>query len=179
MRIAGTLVAGACYVPILILIPGLPELQWNWPLPGSVQLGAILASLPGAALVALLAPLVSYRRRDALTVIFFPPAGLRIAWIIGTRLGQLPHRNWPTREDVMPVQGRHYAWIAIAGNRYRLWREKRAELAAGAATPAAGHSGRLPGSAAGDVPGSIARLCSTKAGRGEVSTWSRNTSGRL
>ena len=84
---------GACLAPILI--PGLPGLEWNWPLPGTVGLGAILTVLPGAALVALLAPRVSYRRRDALTVIFFPPAGLRIAWIIGTRLAQLPYRTWP------------------------------------------------------------------------------------
>lgn len=115
MRVGGALMVGACLAPILI--PGLPELQWNWPLPGTVQLGAILIALPGAALVALLAPVVSYRRRDAVTVIFFPPAGLRVAWIIGTRLAQLPQRNWPAREDAIPQQGRHYAWIALAANR--------------------------------------------------------------
>jgi len=107
---------GACFAPILI--PGLPELQWNWPLPGTVELGAILIALPGAALVALLAALVSYRRRDALNVIFFPPAGIRFAWIIGTRLAQLPHRNWPARGDAILLKGRRYAWIALAANRY-------------------------------------------------------------
>lgn len=91
---------GACLAPLLI--PGLPGLQWNWPLPGTVELGAILTAVPSAALVALLAPLVSYRRRDALTVIFFPPAGLRVAWIIGTRLAQLPHRNWVESGDGLP-----------------------------------------------------------------------------
>lgn len=133
MRIGGALMVGTCLAPVLI--PGLPGLEWNWPLPGTVQFGAILTALPGAALVALLAPLVSYRRRDALTVIFFFPVGLRIAWIIGTRLAQLPYRNWPAREDAIPLQGRHYAWIALAGNRYSRWRQSRAERAA---TPATG-----------------------------------------
>jgi len=131
MRIGGALMVGACLAPVLI--PGLPELEWNWPLPGTVQLGAILAALPGAVLVALLAPLVSYRRRDALTVIFFP-VGLRIAWIIGTRLAQLPYRNWPAREDAIPLHGRHYAWIALAGYRYSRWRQSRADRAATSAT---------------------------------------------
>jgi hypothetical protein len=114
---------GSCFAAVAI--PGLPGLEWNWPLPGNVEIGAILTTLPGAALVALLAPRVSYRRRDALAVIFFFPAGLRIAWIIGTRLAQLPYRPWPAREDVIPLQGRHYAWIALAGNRYNLWRQRR------------------------------------------------------
>ena len=128
MRGGGTLMVGACLAPILI--PGLPGLEWNWPLPGTVGLGAILTVLPGAALVALLAPRVSCRRRDALTVIFFPPAGLRIAWIIGTRLAQLPYRTWPAQEGIVPLQDRRYAWIALAGNRYNLWRQGRAERAA-------------------------------------------------
>jgi hypothetical protein len=134
MRVGGALMVGACVAPILI--PGLPGLEWNWPLPGSVELGAILTALPGAALVALLAPRVAYRRRDALTVIFFFPAGLRIAWIIGTRLAQLPYRTWPAREDVIPLQDRRYAWIALAGNRYNLWRQRRGERAASRATAA-------------------------------------------
>jgi hypothetical protein len=74
------------------------------------------------------------RRRDALTVLFFFPGGLRIAWIIGTRLAQLPYRTWPAREEVIPLHGRGYAWIALAGNRYHLWRERRAERAASRAT---------------------------------------------
>lgn len=126
MRAGGILMVAACFVPILI--PGLLGLEWNWPLSGSVDLGAILATLPGAALVALLGPRVSYRRRDALTVIFFP-AGLRVAWIIGTRLAQLPYRTWAEQENVIPVHGRRYAWIALAGNRYNHWRRRRAERA--------------------------------------------------
>lgn len=117
---------GACFALWLAV----PPFEWHWPLPGSLDLGAILGQLPGAVLVALLAPFVSYRRRDALTMLFFPPAGIRIAWIIGTRLGQLPERDWPTRKDTLPVQGRQAARIAIAVNRYRLWRQKSAERAA-------------------------------------------------
>jgi len=58
------------------------------------------------------------------TVIFFP-AGLRIAWIIGTRLAQLPYRTWPTREDAIPLHDHRYAWIALFGDRYNLWRLRR------------------------------------------------------
>lgn len=93
-----------------------------------------LSLLPGVVLAALLAPLVAYRRRDALTL-FFPPRGIRVAWIIGVRLGQLPHRDWPTRADGIPLQDRHAARIAAAVNNYRLWRQRRAERAA---TPANG-----------------------------------------
>ena len=122
---------GACFALWLTV----PPFEWHWPLPGALDLGAILGLVPGAVLVAVLGPLVSYRRRDALTMLFFPPAGIRIAWIIGTRLGQLPHRNWPARTDALPLQGRQAARIAQAVNRYRLWRQRRAGRAA---TPANG-----------------------------------------
>jgi hypothetical protein len=114
-----------------VAVPQLYQFEWHWPLPGSLDLGAILSLLPGATLVVLLAPLVSYRRRDALTI-FVPLAGIQVAWTIGTRLGQLPNRNWPTRESLVPVQGRRAARIAMAVNRYRLWRQQRVERAAGA-----------------------------------------------
>lgn len=142
-RIGGTLMVAACFA-LPFAYPQFTQLEWHWPLPGSVDLGRILTMLPGAALVALVAPLVSYRRRDALTVLFVPPVGIRIAWIIGTRLAQLPHRTWPTREGITPVQGRQAARIAIAANRYRLWRQRRAQRAATrAATPPHG-TGLLP-----------------------------------
>jgi hypothetical protein len=68
-------------------MPQLHELQGHWFLPGTFGYGEVLSTLPGAVLVGMLAPLVSYRRRDALTMLLFPPVGIRMAWIIGTRLG--------------------------------------------------------------------------------------------
>jgi hypothetical protein len=103
------------------------ELDWHWHWFGSVvfHYGEALSLLPGVILTALLAPRVAYRRRDALTLLFFPPAGIRVAWIIGTRLGQLPHRPWPERTGGIELQGRQVARIAVGVNRYRLWRQRR------------------------------------------------------
>lgn len=119
-RAGGVLMVSACFM-LPVAVPQLSQLEWHWSLPGSLDLGAILSMFPGAVLTALLGPLVSYRRRDALTI-FVPLAGIRVAWIIGTRLGQLPHRNWPSREGLIPVQGRLTSRIVVAANRYRLWR---------------------------------------------------------
>lgn len=52
------------------------------------DLGGFLSALPGVAAVALLAPLVGYRRRDAL-LMFIPVANLCLAWIIGSRAAHL------------------------------------------------------------------------------------------
>ncbi len=60
--------------------------------------GTTLASLPILFLVGLLAPLVSYRRRDALLVIV-PIYNLVLLWRIGSRLARLPDRDWPQRPD--------------------------------------------------------------------------------
>ncbi len=93
-------------------------LGWRWH-SFSIPYGEDLGVLPGLVLTALLAPRVAYRRRDALTMLLLPPGGIRFAWIIGTRLGQLPHRDWPERTDGIPLQGRLAAQIAVAANRYR------------------------------------------------------------
>ena len=114
--------AGAVYVPLLVAT--LYPLDWHWF--GSVvfHYGEPLSLLPGVVLTALLAPRVAYRRRDALTLLF-PPRGIRLAWIIGTRLAQLPDRDWPARTDGIPLQGRQAARIAAAVNTYRSWRQGR------------------------------------------------------
>ena len=52
------------------------------------DLGGFLSVLPGVAAVALLAPLVGYRRRDALFMII-PVANLYYAWIVGSRAAHL------------------------------------------------------------------------------------------
>ncbi len=89
-----------------------------------------------------LAPRVAYRRRDALALLF-PPGGIRIAWIVGTRLGQLPHRDWPARTDGIELQGRQATRIAAAVNRYRLWRHRRVEQGA-AALPRRSRARHMP-----------------------------------
>lgn len=60
--------------------------------------GTTLASLPILFLAGLLAPLVSYRRRDALLVMV-PIFNLILLWRIGSRLARLPDRDWPQRPD--------------------------------------------------------------------------------
>jgi hypothetical protein len=50
-----------------VILPQITDERWHWF--GSVwfDFGEPLSLLPGVILIALLAPLVSYRRRDALT----------------------------------------------------------------------------------------------------------------
>ncbi len=125
-RVGGTLAGVVVYTPPLVakLFP----LEWRWPGGFSLDYGGLLAVLPGVVLIALLAPRVAYRRRDAL-LLLLPPWGFRIAGVIGTRLVQLPHRDWPERTDTLPVHGRHAARIATAAHNYRSWRQRRARLA--------------------------------------------------
>ena len=120
------LMAAAVYVPWLAAT--LFPLEWRWPGGFSVHYGQLLSVLPGLLLTAWLAPRVAYRRRDAL-LLLLPPWGFRLTWVIGARLGRLPHRDWPERTDVFPVPGRHAARIAAAANSYRSWRQRRASLA--------------------------------------------------
>ena len=114
---------GTAYGPYLLA--KIHEFDWHWFGPVVFHYGEPLSLLPGVILTAVLAPRVAYRRRDALTLLFFPPAGIRAAWIIGTRLGQLPHRDWPERTNGIEFQGRQAARIAAAANKYRLWRQRR------------------------------------------------------
>ena len=113
---------GIAYVPWLAakLFP----LNSLWPGGIVFHYGELLSVLPGMILITLVAPRVAYRRRDAL-MLLFPPAGIRLAWIIGARLGRLPHRDWPPRTDGIPWQGRQATRIVVAVNRYRSWRQRR------------------------------------------------------
>ena len=129
-RVGGTLLVGAAYGPLLAA-KFYYQLDWRWFGGVYFHYGELLSVLPGAVLTALLAPRVAYRRRDGLTLLF-PPGGIRVAWIIGTRLCQLPHRDWPARTDGIELQGRQAARIAAAVNRYRLWRQRRVEQGAAA-----------------------------------------------
>jgi len=121
--------ASAAYGPLVAA--RFYPLDWRWPGGIYFHYGELLGVLPGVVLTALLAPRVAYRRRDALALLF-PPGGIRIAWIVGTRLGQLPHRDWPARTDGIELQGRQATRIAAAVNRYRLWRHRRIEQGAAA-----------------------------------------------
>lgn len=136
-RVCGSFMVGVAYLPWLAarIFP----LDWQWAWGVSFHYGELLSVLPGVVLTALLAPRVAYRRRDALTLLLLPPAGIRLGWIVGTRIGQLPHRDWPERTDVLPLQGRQAARIAVTANRYRNWHQRRVGQATlpqnGGATP--------------------------------------------
>jgi hypothetical protein len=52
------------------------------------DLGGLLSALPALAAVTLLAPLVGYRKRDAVLMIV-PGANVYIAWVIGCRAAGL------------------------------------------------------------------------------------------
>jgi hypothetical protein len=60
--------------------------------------GQPLSAVPSVLLISLLAPLVSYRRRDGLFLLV-PLWGLVVAWRIGARLTRLSDRDWPLRPD--------------------------------------------------------------------------------
>ena len=97
-----------------VFIPFVPE--WTWHMFGSADFdyGRPLSLLPGVVLLAVLAPRVGYRRRDALTVLAMLP-GIRLAWIVGSRLGQLPYRDWAPRADAIPFPGRWDRRAALLG----------------------------------------------------------------
>jgi hypothetical protein len=67
-------------------LPARDKLHWHW---GSLHadFGVVLATLPGLALLALVAPLVLYRRRDAFIGLL--PWGWIIVWKFGARLSVL------------------------------------------------------------------------------------------
>ena len=65
---------------------------------GNFVYGGPLAVVPSVLLIALLAPLVSYRRRDVL-LLLVPLWNLVMVWTIGSRISRLPYRDWPLRPD--------------------------------------------------------------------------------
>jgi len=60
--------------------------------------GQPLSIVPSVLLIALLAPLVSYRRRDGLFLLV-PVWNLVVVGRIGYRLSKLSQRDWPQRPD--------------------------------------------------------------------------------
>jgi hypothetical protein len=118
-----------------VTLPQITDGRWRWF--GSVwfDFGEPLSLLPGVILIALLAPLVSSRRRDALTMLV-PPRGIRVAWRVGTRLAQLPRRDWPAQSDEIVLSGRWAAQIAATLGRYETWRQPRTKPADRVTKPA-------------------------------------------
>src|SRR5580704_10519411 len=89
-------VGGATIVFIFsTMIADSPLRQLAW---GHFVYGRPLAALPSVLLIALLAPLVSYRRRDVLFLLV-PLWNLVMFWTIGSRIARLPYRDWPMRPD--------------------------------------------------------------------------------
>jgi hypothetical protein len=80
---------------VTTMIADSPFRQLAW---GHFVYGGLLAVLPSALLIALLAPLVSYRRRDVL-LLLVPLWNLVTVWTIGSRISRLPCRDWPLRLD--------------------------------------------------------------------------------
>lgn len=77
------------------MIADSPFRQLAW---GHFAYGGVLAVVPSVLLVALLAPLVSYRRRDVL-LLLVPLWNVVMIWTIGSRVARLPYRDWPLRRD--------------------------------------------------------------------------------
>jgi hypothetical protein len=124
-RVGGIIMVGAAYGPTVVVPASFGALDWHW-LGGVFHFGGALAALPGLLLVAVFAPEVAFRRRDALTLLF-PLRGVWVAWMIGARLAQLPHRDWPVRTEGVELPGRQMARIVTAVNGYRLWRQRRVQ----------------------------------------------------
>jgi hypothetical protein len=72
-----------------------PFRQLAW---GHFVYGGVLAVVPGMLLIALLAPLASYCRRDVL-LLAVPLWNVVMIWTIGSRVARLPYRDWPLRPD--------------------------------------------------------------------------------
>jgi hypothetical protein len=92
--IGGLLAVGVVYGPLVLS----PYNSLTW---GILNYGPLLSLLPGMVLVAVLAPRVSYRRRD----LFLVPLGwwgAAAVWRMGARLASLPDRWWPPRPGEAP-----------------------------------------------------------------------------
>lgn len=77
------------------MIADLPFRELAW---GHFVYGGLLAVVPSVLLIALLAPLASYRRRDVL-LLLVPLWNLVMVWTIGSRISRLPYRDWALRPD--------------------------------------------------------------------------------
>jgi hypothetical protein len=81
-----------------------------------------LSVLPGVAAVALLAPFVGYRRRDALLMII-PVASIYVGWVIGARAAQPqpPHPESERWAGSKHATTTGLIMAAVAGVGYLTW----------------------------------------------------------
>jgi hypothetical protein len=89
-----------CFLPPVLLGVAASSNALMWT-PGAwvVNYGGVLSALPGLAAAFLLAPLVSYRRRDALMLVI-PGWNVYFAWLVGVRVAELAgHRASITGES--------------------------------------------------------------------------------
>jgi hypothetical protein len=86
----GLVLPAVVYGPPLAigLLPARYALRWQSSSGSHFDFGVLLAFLPGDALVALIAPLVLYRRRDALLIPLWPWSAF-LVWKFGARLSVL------------------------------------------------------------------------------------------
>jgi hypothetical protein len=91
--LGGVSLVVVCFLPPVLLAVAAPSsaLTWNSG-PWTFSYGGMLSALPGLASVLLLAPLVSYRRRDAFMMLI-PGWNVYLAWLIGARAGELGARR--------------------------------------------------------------------------------------
>jgi hypothetical protein len=86
-----------CLAPLGLLFVRRPgSLMFHLGPHSGFDVGQFLAALPSVAAVAVFAPLVGYRRRDAL-LMAIPVANIYLAWIVGARAVQLRPGDTPQR----------------------------------------------------------------------------------
>jgi len=94
-------VTGYVFAATLIAPPLLPSLDLAW---HHYEIGRLLTWLIAGGIVAWLAPMVSYRRRDWLFLLV-PVWNVVVLHRIGSRLCRLDARDWPQRPDELTAKG--------------------------------------------------------------------------
>ncbi|AXO38001.1 MULTISPECIES: hypothetical protein [Micromonospora] len=88
---------GVVLILVLLAYVSLEALIYD-PVFGSGPLSDVLGVVVPSLFVVAVAPLVSYRRRDAVAWLL-PPLGLLLTARLAWRLTLLPYRDWPPRPE--------------------------------------------------------------------------------
>lgn len=87
--VGGVSLLVVCFLPPVLLGVAAPSTALTWTAGAwTLDYGGLLSALPGLASALLLAPLVSYRRRDAL-MLLIPGWNFYFAWLVGVRVAEL------------------------------------------------------------------------------------------